>query len=127
MWERGDPVTSIRLKYLLQDRDRHGKVRFYVRMKGKRKIRIRAAFGTEEFISAYSKALSETADNEPRTQAGMPRQGSFGRACLNYYASPTLGIWTPAQKIGAVVTWMRLPVNMEISRLSRWQPSMSRS
>jgi integrase/recombinase XerD len=84
----GDPVASIKLKYLLRDRDRHGNFRFYVRMKGKRKIRIREPFGTEEFISTYHKALSEIAYDEPRTKAGMPGAGSFGRVCLDYYASP---------------------------------------
>ena len=81
-------MASIKLKYLLQDRDRHGNIRFYVRMKGRRRIRIRETFGTEEFIFAYSKALSETAETETRAKAGAPQEGSFGRVCLAYYASP---------------------------------------
>jgi integrase/recombinase XerD len=61
---------------------------FYVRRKGKPKIRIRGTFGTEEFILAYHKALSETADTEPRNKIGIVQEGSFRSVCVAYYASP---------------------------------------
>ena len=39
--------------YLVEDPDRHGNERYYVRMKGKPKIRLHAKFGTEAFIAEY--------------------------------------------------------------------------
>lgn len=42
--------------YLVPDPDRHGNERYYVRMKGKPKIRLRAKFGTEEFVKEYWEA-----------------------------------------------------------------------
>jgi integrase/recombinase XerD len=91
-------VASIRLKYLAQDRDRHGNVRFYVRLKGKRKIRVREPFGTDEFIAAYRQALSETTHEECRTGTGTAREGSFGSVCLAYYASHAFRNLDPSTK-----------------------------
>jgi hypothetical protein len=43
----------IRFKYLSEDRDRHGNVRIYVRVPGRPKVRIRAPFGTDEFLAGF--------------------------------------------------------------------------
>jgi integrase/recombinase XerD len=37
---------QVRFKHLVEDRDRHGNVRVYVRVPGRRKVRIKAIFGT---------------------------------------------------------------------------------
>ena len=52
-----DGTGTIELKYVVEDTDRHGNVRIYVRRHG-RKIRIRETPGTDEFMVAYRAALN---------------------------------------------------------------------
>lgn len=47
--------------YLVPDPDRHGNERYYVRMKGLPKVRIRAKFGTEAFVAEYWAARKRNA------------------------------------------------------------------
>ena len=47
-------IMQIRFMYIIEDRDRHGNIRVYVRVPGRRKVRIRAPFGTDKFIAAYA-------------------------------------------------------------------------
>src|SRR6266436_212047 len=77
----------IKLKYLVQDVDRHGSVRSYVRLPGKPKIRIRATPGSAEFMLAYHTALSGIDSENKRKEYRAPARGSFGSVCLAYYAS----------------------------------------
>jgi integrase/recombinase XerD len=76
----------IRLKHLVEDRDRHGNVRCYVRLPGKRKVRIRTLPGTREFMEEYQAAIA-TAAEAPRRQADEAKKGSFRYLCRRYYAS----------------------------------------
>lgn len=78
----------VRLKYLREDLDRHGNVRCYVRVPGKRKVRIRALPGTPEFMEEYQSAISVEAPNAIR-QADEAKKGSFRYLCIRYYASAT--------------------------------------
>jgi integrase len=50
-------LAGIKLKYLISDIDRYGNRRFYVRVPGKKKVRIRYEPGSEEFSAAYHKAV----------------------------------------------------------------------
>jgi integrase/recombinase XerD len=79
---------KIRLQYVIEDVDRHGNVRIYVRPPGRRKVRIREMPGTDAFMQAYLAAMAgETL--APKTAAPTPGQtkdGSFSRLCLAYYA-----------------------------------------
>ena len=60
---------DLRLKYLSQDIDRHGNVRVYVRRHG-RKVRLRSAPGSPEFMREYEDALAGIAVTaEPATAA----------------------------------------------------------
>jgi integrase len=81
----------VRLKYLVEDRDRHGNVRRYVRQRGKPKVRVRGMPGTPEFMTAYQAALSANAATTGEPNRRKPYQhapvGSFGHTCLAYYAS----------------------------------------
>lgn len=52
------PMVDLTLKYLVEDRDRHGNPRIYFRRKGQRKVRIYAVPGSEEFTKAYAAALA---------------------------------------------------------------------
>ncbi|NEU95230.1 tyrosine-type recombinase/integrase [Bradyrhizobium sp. UFLA 03-164] len=76
----------IRLKYLCEDLDRHGNVRCYVRMPGKRKVRIRALPGTPGFMEEYQSAIATAIPDTPR-QADESKKGSFRYLCIRYYAS----------------------------------------
>src|SRR6266511_3145804 len=79
-------MISLRLKYLVEDVDRHGNVRLYFRRKGQRKTRLAGLPGSDEFMTAYKAALSASGDiQHPRP----PARGSFGHLCLAYYASAT--------------------------------------
>ena len=75
----------IRFKHLIEDRDRHGNIRLYVRVPGRPKVRIRATFGTDEFMAAYSAAISDQV-TAPR-QAKDAKPGSFRYLCIRYYGS----------------------------------------
>jgi len=85
---------QIRFRYIIEDRDRHGNVRIYVRVPGRRKVRIRAPFGTDKFIADYNAAISEHV-SAPR-QAGAAKTGSFRHVCVLYYASATFKRLDPA-------------------------------
>jgi integrase/recombinase XerD len=74
----------IKFRYLVQDLDRHGNVRVYVRVPGRRKVRIRALFGTDDFIHAYNAAVSEHVTAPPKAKAG-----SFRHLCILYHGSST--------------------------------------
>lgn len=81
-------AMKIRLQYVVEDVDRHGNVRIYVRPPGKRKVRIREMPGTDAFMAAYLAAMA----GEAKPAVGVSRlnptnEGSFSRLCLAYYAS----------------------------------------
>jgi hypothetical protein len=75
----------LKLKYLKGDVDRHGNARYYVRLPSKRKVRLRGAPGSEEFLAEYHAAL-EGHTSRP-AQAGAAKRGSFRYLCQGYYAS----------------------------------------
>jgi len=56
-------MVCLRLKYLVEDVDRHGNVRLYFRRKGHRKIRLPGLPGSDEFMAAYKAALSASGDS----------------------------------------------------------------
>lgn len=75
----------IRFKHLVEDLDRHGNVRLYVRVPGRQKVRIRAPFGTDEFMKAYNDAIAGHV-TAPR-QTDYTKPGSFRYLCIRYYGS----------------------------------------
>ncbi len=88
---------QIRFKHLVEDRDRYGNIRLYVRVPGRRKVRIRAQFGTDAFIAAYNAAVSDHII-APR-QAREAKPGSFRHLCTLYYGSPTFKRLDPATQL----------------------------
>jgi integrase/recombinase XerD len=85
---------KIKLKYLVEDMDRHGNVRCYVRLPGKAKVRIRGLPGSALFMDEYQAAVAGKAD-QPR-QARTAKRGSFRHLCQLYYASPTFKALDPS-------------------------------
>src|ERR1700731_3231517 len=69
-------MVSLRLKYVVEDVDRHGNVRVYFRRPGFAKIRLNGLPGSEEFQAAYARALAIIAE-----------RGSMTWLCQGYYKS----------------------------------------
>src|SRR5262249_26238312 len=87
-------IMQIRFRYLIEDRDRHGNIRIYVRVPGRKKVRIRAPFGTDRFVAAKKAACAK--HGPPPPQARAARAGSFRHVCVLYYASATFKRLDPA-------------------------------
>src|SRR5690349_9410412 len=79
-------MTRIRLDYIHEFRDRHGKVRRYVRLPGRKRVPLPGLPGTEAFMSAYVAALDGEA---PHIEIGAARTkpGTVSAAIVSYYAS----------------------------------------
>jgi integrase len=78
-----------RWRYTVQDTDRHGTVRTYLRLPGRPKLRLRAEPGTDEFEAEYKAALAAPAKPaalvKPPIGAVVP--GSIDALVIAYYAS----------------------------------------
>lgn len=68
---------NIKLPFLIEDVDRHGNVRVYVRLKGRPKARIRALPGTDEFLDAYRAAVDNSDPRPDRTRRGTIESGTI--------------------------------------------------
>jgi integrase len=73
---------KLKLKHLCSDRDRHGNLRFYVRVPGQPKVRLSAAPTTEEFYEAYRRAIGQG-----DAASGKIKAGSFRELATKYFAS----------------------------------------
>lgn len=78
-------MTRIKLKGLVRDVDRHGKVRFYYRQKGQKKILVSGEPGSPEFLAAYEAARTGRAPAAPSVQ--RVAAGSFSFLVQAYYNS----------------------------------------
>lgn len=75
-----------RYKHVIQDRDRHGNVRTYLRVPGKPKVRLRETPGTDAFDVEYRRAL--VAKPEPKKMMiGTVTPGSIDALCIAYYGT----------------------------------------
>jgi len=72
-------MAVVKFKYVVRDRDRHGNVRFYVKIRGKPKVRLKGLPGSEEFVSAYRAAIGELKQNKS--------EQTFRWLCERYFAS----------------------------------------
>lgn len=79
-------MIKLRLRYVMEDVDRHGNVRTYFRRKGQPKLRLPGLPGSKEFMEAYQSALGDAVARAPK-ERGVVR-GSFRYACIGYYSSP---------------------------------------
>lgn len=76
------------VKYLIEDRDRHGNARLYLRAPGMGKVRILSAPGTPQFWEEIANAQKREAapPGDPRREAPLP--GSLRWLTERYYTSP---------------------------------------
>jgi len=81
----GRSLTKIRLQYIHEFRDRHGKIRRYVRLPGRKRIPLKGAPGSEEFMAIYQAALA----GAPRVEVGASRTrpGTVNAAVISYLNS----------------------------------------
>lgn len=76
-----------RLKYVYEDVDRRGNVRFYFwRGKGHRKTRLRAEFGTPAFRRLYDEALAQATAIPAKPAVGVTLPGTYKWLAQRYFA-----------------------------------------
>jgi integrase len=83
------PMVKMRLRYVVEDVDRHGNARLYFRRVGQPKVRLPGLPGSDEFMAVYRAALARIAkSNHPQAS---PRQratpGSLRWLCESYFSS----------------------------------------
>jgi integrase len=76
----GRPMTRIRLDYIHEYRDRHGRVRRYVRKPGAKKVALPGFPGSAEFMAAYAEAIN----NRPASRHG---DGTVGALVTGFMGS----------------------------------------
>jgi integrase len=64
-----DTMPRPRLPYTSMEVTRHGQTIWYVRRPGRRKVRLKAVFGTPEFMAAYQAAMSDEEAPQPVREA----------------------------------------------------------
>ena len=77
---------KIRLKYVVEDVDRHGNVRLYFRRNGK-KTRLPNPVGSPEFLAAYKAAFAGESKSKVAPKVGQIVPGSVRALCADYYKS----------------------------------------
>lgn len=79
-----DQMTPINLPYIHRFRDRHGKVRHYVRKRGCKPIALRGEPGSEEFVASYREAIAAAVKPKPAPKEGP---GTIGALIASWRAS----------------------------------------
>jgi integrase len=89
-------VANIRLRYVKAYVDRHGKARHYFRKQGCKPVPLPGLPGSDEFMAAYSEALSAT----PRVEiaATRTRAGSISAMIIGYLSSAAFANLAPASQ-----------------------------
>jgi len=80
-------LATIKLKYILCDRDRHGNVRVYFRKRGLPMVRIREDLETPDFMRAYQKILKGEVSRAAASIGVPPQPGSWRALCISYFGS----------------------------------------
>src|SRR5208282_2849198 len=115
-------MVTLRLRFVVSDRDRHGNVRYYFRRKGEKKVRLHGIPGSKEFMDAYDRALS------PKNPLGSATVRSFGKGSLGF-AKPTTRVqfsknWTLKPNPGVAGYWRRFAANTVPTRLPDYRHVM---
>ena len=77
---------KVRVKYVVEDVDRHGNVRLYLRKPGQPKVRLRGPIGTPEFWADYQAAMASPAP-QPKQKPGALARDSMRWLVAEYYKS----------------------------------------
>ena len=86
-------MAPVKLRYLVEDTDKRGNVRWYVRVPGRKKVRIRAKLNedgtlSDAFMAAYFRAVRGVEEEGERPKLQRVAEGSFQHALTRYYGSP---------------------------------------
>jgi integrase len=77
---------AVKLRYLSEERDRHGRRRVYVRRNGRR-VPINDAPGSVEFAQSYARALATLQHSNAVQSVRGPARGTLGWLATTYFAS----------------------------------------
>ncbi len=77
----------IDLPYLMQDVDRHGNIRLYVRRKNVGKVRLKLPPGAPGFMAEYKVALDRLSAGKVAPASAQPRAGTLGWLVAEYEKS----------------------------------------
>lgn len=100
-----DGTGSVRLRYLVEDVDRHGNVRLYVRRPGVAKVRLHETPGTDAFMAEYRAALAGQntcpgrAGSRNSKIGGGAEKGSLRWLTQQYFASAEFRLLAPATQV----------------------------
>lgn len=72
---------QFRLRYVVEDTDRHGNVRLYYRRPGQPKVRLRGPIGSPEFLTDYRRAANPP---KPTPEAKSDRPGRIAKGSLRW-------------------------------------------
>jgi integrase len=87
-------LITVRIKYVVEDLDRHGNIRIYFRKRGCPKTRLPGPIGSEPFWIAYRGATAGKFQNKPASRS-KPHESSFRWLCECYYGSAEFKLLSP--------------------------------
>jgi integrase len=90
-----DVMITVKLRYVVEDVDRHGNVRLYFRRRGQKKIRLRDKPGTPEFNTAYAEAFAVREAAASVTEVSNT-PNTWRWLCLRYFQSAEFRQLDPA-------------------------------
>jgi integrase len=86
-------MTLLRLKYVHEFIDRHGKVRRYARLPGRKRVPLPGLPGSDEFMEAYREAVRAPLPAESKIGATQTRPGTFNALIVAFYCSTEFLGW----------------------------------
>lgn len=87
-------MTKIRLAFVHEYRDRHGRLRRYVRRPGACRVALLGLPGTPEFMQAYQDAMSG-----PLVRPRAPKQGTLAALAADFFASTEFSNLKPSSQV----------------------------
>ena len=96
-------TMEIRLKYVVEDTDRHDNVRLYYRRKGFPKVRLPGPIGSPAFLAAYKAAAENAVSPTPKILGKIAplKPGTVRWLCVQYYKSAMFNELDPRSMCGA--------------------------
>ena len=89
-------MARIRLRYVNEFTDRHGKVRYYFRRPGSRSVSLPGLVGSTEFMDAYAAAIAMVAPPPPSSKHVI--HGSLTEITASYFRSTAFANLSPSSQ-----------------------------
>src|SRR6516162_10843600 len=89
-------MARIKLRYVNEYRDRHGKLRRYVRVPGSRGVQLPGIPGSIEFMAAYQSAIATVAP--PPSSSKHVIHGSLAEITAGYFRSASFANLSPSSQ-----------------------------